>query len=235
MKSPFPLAPYKGKKAIGHIIQKEKAREACVGIEEGDERGGGKKKLSEYFAVFHISSLSTVPLSMAATPTCDITFSNTGGFFRFAVFWQGEEVGGVTLALKPAMVLPPGQTTRQLSKRKRVITVRMRESWESRGGHGCHGDLLKDVSTRVYLWAGRACTAGPLTEQMCVRARLCVHVFISMWVRTLTCRHTPRPINWPFHSFLCKQTCTDKHTNTASLNRSPPYQLGIIEPTGVGW
>lgn len=30
--------------------------------------GGGKKKLSEYFAVFHISSLSTVPLSMAATP-----------------------------------------------------------------------------------------------------------------------------------------------------------------------
>lgn len=68
MKSPFPLAPYKGKKAIGHIIQKEKAREACGGIEEGDERGGGKKKLSEYFAVFHISSLSTVPLSMAATP-----------------------------------------------------------------------------------------------------------------------------------------------------------------------
>lgn len=132
---------------------------------------------------------------MAATPTCDITYSNTGGFFRFAVFWQGEEVGGVTLALKPAMVLPPGQTTRQLSKRKRVITVRMRESWESRGGHGCHGDLLKDVSTLVYLWAGRACTAGPLTEQMCVRARLCVHVFISMWVRTLTCRQTPRPIN----------------------------------------
>lgn len=86
MKSPFPLAPYKGKKAIGHIIQKEKAREACVGIEEGDERGGGQKKLSEYFAVFHISSLSTVPLSMAATPTCDITYSNTGGFFRFAVF-----------------------------------------------------------------------------------------------------------------------------------------------------
>lgn len=166
-----------------------------MGIEEGDERGGGKKKLSEYFAVFHISSLSTVPLSMAATPTCDITYSNTGGFFRFAVFWQGEEVGGVTLALKPAMVLPPGQTTRQLSKRKRVITVRMRESWESRGGHGCHGDLLKDVSTLVYLWAGRACTAGPLTEQMCVRARLCVHVFISMWVRTLTCRQTPRPIN----------------------------------------
>lgn len=122
-------------------------------------------------------------------------------------------------------------------------SVREREwsQWEwgrvgrAGGGHGCHGDLLKDVSTLVYLWAGRACTAGPLTEQMCVRARLCVHVFISMWVRTLTCRQTPRPINWPFHSFLCKQTCTDKHTNTASLNRSPPYQLGIIEPTGVGW
>lgn len=112
--------------------------------------GGGKKKLSE-FAVFHISSLSTVPLSMAATPPVTSHIAIQEVFFRFAVFWQGEEVGGVTLALKPAMVLPPGQTTRQLSKRKRVITVRMRESWESRGGHGCHGDLLKDVSTLVYL------------------------------------------------------------------------------------
>lgn len=216
-----------------HYTKREGEGGVC-GDWGGRWKGGGKKKLSE-FAVFHISSLSTVPLSMAATPPVTSHIAIQEVFFRFAVFWQGEEVGGVTLALKPAMVLPPGQTTRQLSKRKRVITVRMRESWESRGGHGCHGDLLKDVSTLVYLWAGRACTAGPLTEQTCVRTRLCVHVFISMWVKTLTCRHTPRPINWPFHSFLCKQTCTDKHTNTASLNRSPPYQLGIIEPTGVGW
>lgn len=199
-------------------------------------KGGGKKKLSEYFAVFHISSLSTVPLSMAATPTCDITYSNTGGFFRFAVFFGKVRRWGV-------WHWPWNLLWSCLQDRQPGNSVREREwsQWEwgrvgrAGGGHGCHGDLLKDVSTLVYLWAGRACTAGPLTEQMCVRARLCVHVFISMWVRTLTCRQTPRPINWPFHSFLCKQTCTDKHTNTASLNRSPPYQLGIIEPTGVGW
>lgn len=103
----------------------------------------------------------------------------------------------MTLALKPAMVLPPGQTTRQLSKRKRESDHSENEGelGERGGGHGCHGDLLKDARTLVYLWAGRACTAGPLTEQMCVRTRLCVHVFISMWVRMLTCRHTPRPIN----------------------------------------
>lgn len=48
---------------------------------------------------------------------------------------------------------------------------------EQGGGHGCHGDLLKDVSTLVYLWAGRACTAGPLTEQMCVRTFVCACVY----------------------------------------------------------
>lgn len=217
-----------------HYTKREGEGGVC-GDWGGRWRGGAKKSFLNTLLFFTSPVFPQCHSAWLPPPPVTSHIAIQEVFLGLPFFWQGEEVGGVTLALKPAMVLPPGQTTRQLSKRKRVITVRMRESWESRGGHGCHGDLLKDVSTLVYLWAGRACTAGPLTEQMCVRARLCVHVFISMWVRTLTCRQTPRPINWPFHSFLCKQTCTDKHTNTASLNRSPPYQLGIIEPTGVGW
>lgn len=38
------------------------------GVRREMKGGESKKKLSEYFAVFHISSLSTVPLGMAATP-----------------------------------------------------------------------------------------------------------------------------------------------------------------------
>lgn len=160
-----------------HYTKREGEGGVC-GDWGGRWKGGGKKKLSEYFAVFHISSLSTVPLSMAATPTCDITYSNTGGFFRFAVFWQGEEVGGVTLALKPAMVLPPGQTTRQLSKRKRVITVRMRESWESRGGTRLPW-WLAERCEHACLSVGRASVHGGPSNRadVCARAFVCACVY----------------------------------------------------------
>lgn len=51
-----------------------------------------------------------------------------------------------------------------------------------RGRDGCHGCFPGDASTLVYLLVEGACTAGPLTEQMCVCACLCAHGCLSACV-----------------------------------------------------
>lgn len=53
-------------------------------------------------------------------PTCNITFINTIFFALFSLVWQQtKRGGGVTLALKPAIVLPPGQPANQATQSQR--------------------------------------------------------------------------------------------------------------------
>lgn len=173
MKSPFPLAPYKGKKAIVHIVQKEGEREACGGKGEEDGEGEGAKT-SPYPPLFFMFPPRCSALH-GCRPTCDITYINTGSCFCFVVFFSpclakrgGEREGGreegreekVTLALKPAIVFPPGQPANQAAQSERA-RERERGEERERGRDGCHGYFPGDASALVYLLAEGACTAGP--------------------------------------------------------------------------
>ena len=94
MKSPFPLAPYKGKKAIVHIVQKE--REGGMRGERGEEDGEGEDaKTSPYPPLFFMFPPCCSALH-GCRPTCDITYINTGSCFCFVVFFSslfGKEGG----------------------------------------------------------------------------------------------------------------------------------------------
>ncbi len=168
MKSPFPLAPYKGKKAIVHIIQNEEEREAWRG-----EMEGGCRNLTQSIVVFYVSPAL---LCMAAAPpvTSHLSIQEAVLLLFFSFFpclakrerREGREEK-VTLALKPAIVLPPGQPANQAAQSEREReTERERErdrerERESGGRDGCHGYFPGDASTLVYLLAEGACTAGP--------------------------------------------------------------------------
>lgn len=71
----------------------------------------------------------------------------------------------MTLALKPAIVFPPGRPASEAAQSVRDggLAREERERWrEAEGGKdGCHGYLPGDASALVYLLAGGACTAGP--------------------------------------------------------------------------
>lgn len=91
----------------------------------------------------------------------------------------------MTLALKPAIVFPPGHPANQAAQSERERewkTGRERKGALERGRDGCHGYFPGDASTLVYLLVEGACTAGPLTEQMCMCACLCVHGCLSACV-----------------------------------------------------
>lgn len=85
----------------------------------------------------------------------------------------------MTLALKPAIVFPPGHPANQAAQSERESG---RKGALERGRDGCHGCFPGDASTLVYLLVEGACTAGPLTEQMCVCACLCAHGCLSACV-----------------------------------------------------
>lgn len=161
-----------------HYTKREGEGGVC-GDWGGRWKGGGAKKsflntllffTSPVFPQCHSAWLPPPPV------TSHIAIQEV--FLGLPFFWQGEEVGGVTLALKPAMVLPPGQTTRQLSKRKRVITVRMRESWESRGGTRLPW-WLAERCEHACLSVGRASVHGGPSNRadVCARAFVCACVY----------------------------------------------------------
>lgn len=92
---------------------------------------------------------------------------------------RGEQK--VTVALKPAIVLPVGQPANQAAQSGR--DSENQKGKRGRGSDGCHGYLVGDASALVYLWAAGACKVGPLVEQMCARLRVyqslaakCAHV-----------------------------------------------------------
>lgn len=70
------------------------------GLRREMKGGGSKKKLSEYFAVFHISSLSTVPLSMAATPPVTSHIAIQEVFLGLPFFGKVRRWGGCDIGLE---------------------------------------------------------------------------------------------------------------------------------------
>lgn len=165
------------------------------GREGGVGRGGERRREpAENLFLFFVDVSPRVALH-GCRLTCDSTFINTGSIFALCLSLLGGRgvLGGgdkVTLALKPAIVLPPGQSAKQAAQSERE---RERDRVRKRGRDGCHGYFPGDASTLVYLLAEGARTAGPLTEQMCNCVCLRVRVSVSTcdWMQLNAQTQTP--------------------------------------------
>lgn len=247
---PFPLAPYKGKKAIVHIIQTAEERETWG---KGGEMGRIAKISRNTLLLFMFPPCCSAWLPPNLwhhihTVSCFTYFSLS--FLVWQRGWEGSEQREerVTLALKPAIVFPPGHPANQAAQSERErVEDREREEGSARERERRLPWLLPGRCEHTCLSVGRGSVhSGPshwADVHVCVF--VCTWVFISMCVWGGGCwcgcvrvaerarANTPGLINWTFHGSLCKQTCTNTHIHL--LNRTPAYRLTVIEPIEVDW
>lgn len=195
--------------------------------------GGGK---SDRIRGCFLSLLLDTRRCLAWLPggTCDITFICTVStsilFFPPLSFlpclaerkrrWGGGRKK-VTLALKPAIVFPPGRPASQAAQS-------VRDSERRREGETVAMVTSREMRAHLFIcWPRERARRGPLLSRcarvrvcvytggvfFCRRADVCVRAGACAWMRlSALAQNTPGLINRTFNGFLCKQTCTNTRT-----------------------